>query len=115
MSKGYILGFGVVLALVGGAVDYDRMSKEQGVALGQIGAGEYFQSFKSRYDGVVEARADKKALEERQAVEPRVHLAAAPEGWQRMPWTPDIEAWINGLTVAELGPEKRKRRARAGR
>ena len=114
MSKGYILGFGVVLALVGGAVDYDRMSKEQGVGLGQIGAGEYFQSFKSRYDGVVEARADKKALEERQAVEPRVHLAAAPEGWQRMPWTPDIEAWINGLTVAELEACKKEKARKGG-
>lgn len=114
MSKGYILGFGVVLALVGGAVDYDRMSKEQGVALGQIGAGEYFQSFKSRYDGVVEARADKKALEGRQAAEPRTHLAAAPEGWQRIDWTPDIEAWINGLTVAELEAWKKEKARKGG-
>jgi len=108
MNKGYVASFVVVLGLVGAGVDYDRTSRAAGLTLGQLSVQDYAQSIPARISAALEARDASRALAERQVIEPRVHLAQAPEGWTREEWGPDIEAWINGLTVEELEAWRRE-------
>lgn len=108
--KGYVLGFGAVMLLVGAGVDYDSLSRAQGVALGTLSASDYAASIPARITALRADKAVASALAERQAVPPVDHLGPPPEGWTRRAWTIDDDAALHGLSPEDYAAWKKSLR-----
>lgn len=96
--RGYGLGFGVVLALVGLALDYDDVSRRAGVGFGSLAVQNYAATIPARITAYRAQAAATQALTARQGTAPAMHLGPAPAGWDRLDWTPEVAAWLNGMT-----------------
>lgn len=105
--KGYVAGFGGLLLLVGAGVDYDSLSRAQGVPLGTVSAVDYATYIPARISDYRAKAAAAQALAELQAVPPVDHLGAAPGGWERRAWTADDEAALHGLTPDDYAAWKK--------
>ncbi len=92
MAKALFLTF-VVLSASGVAfADYTNQTMRMGAKLGDIGPGEYFNTFTARYKGMQDGwQADALAADLR-SKDPRELLPAGDDGWTMREWNEDDRA-----------------------
>jgi hypothetical protein len=93
----FAIGFVAVAGIVGLGVDYQQQSARAGLALGQLGAADYFGTYEARFLG---AKADALAAERERVRKAEwkmggiQYLPEAPEGWTRRKYSESSNAAI---------------------